>query len=82
MFEIPLEYGQRIYIPTSANQSSSSTIGTAIQISNNLIIVSAEQRWFWTDEWQQGERRVDEYIQAGDFEVYDTMEDFLRTLEE
>ncbi len=40
----------------------------------------SEQAWFWTKEWQAGERKVDEYIRSGNFEEFDTIEDFLDTL--
>ena len=38
------------------------------------------QWWFWTPEWQAGERRVDEELAAGQYEEFDTMEDFLAEL--
>jgi AbrB family looped-hinge helix DNA binding protein len=28
-------------------------------------LVDADQAWFWTDEWQKGEREADEDIAAG-----------------
>ena len=36
--------------------------------------------WYWTDTWQRGEARVDDYIERGMFEEFDTMEDFLGSL--
>jgi len=44
------------------------------------IVINPDQAWFWTPEWQAGELRVDEYIREGNYETYDTMEDFLNTL--
>jgi hypothetical protein len=44
--------------------------------------VNLNQKWFWTDEWQLAEQKVDEYIQKGNVEEFDTMEDFIRTLRE
>ncbi len=41
-----------------------------------------DQSWYWSDEWQLGEKRVDEYIQMGNIEEFDTIEDFLTTLRE
>jgi hypothetical protein len=41
-----------------------------------------DQWWFWTDEWQEGERRVDEYIAAGEVETFNTIEKFIRSLQE
>ena len=43
-------------------------------------VIDADQAWFWTEEWQEGERKVDEYIAAGDFETFDSIEEFLDTL--
>jgi pyocin large subunit-like protein len=40
------------------------------------------QKWFWTDEWQIAEQKVDEYIKKGDYEEFNTMEEFIRTLRE
>ncbi len=28
-------------------------------------LIDADQAWFWTEEWQQGEREADEDIKAG-----------------
>lgn len=48
----------------------------------NLVEISRDQLWFWTEDWQKGEERVDYYIEKGEVEEFDTMEDFLRTLED
>lgn len=40
-----------------------------------------EQAWFWTDEWQAGEREVDDHIARGEIESFDSMTEFLETLE-
>ena len=39
------------------------------------------QAWFWTDEWQAKEREVDEYLDTNKVQSFDTMENFLNTLE-
>jgi len=44
------------------------------------ITKDASQSWFWTDDWQTGERKVDEYSRKGIIEEFETMEDFLKTL--
>jgi hypothetical protein len=31
-----------------------------------------EQSWFWTDEWQEKEREVDEHIRKGEIISFDT----------
>ena len=46
------------------------------------VAVPAEQAWFWTDRWQEMERRVDEHVARGETTVYDTTDDFLASLEQ
>lgn len=41
-----------------------------------------EQLWFWSDEWQAGEREVDEDIKAGRVSSYDTIEEMIESLNE
>ena len=38
--------------------------------------LNPDQAWFWTEEWQAGEREVDRQIAAGEGTVYYTDEDF------
>lgn len=39
-----------------------------------------DQRWYWTAEWQAGEREADADIKAGRTTVYDSDEAFLASL--
>jgi len=39
------------------------------------------QEWFWSEEWQAAEREVEADLAAGRFETFDTMEEFLKSLE-
>ena len=43
--------------------------------------IPTDQRWFWTPEWQLGEREVDEQIAAGEGVVFDNAEEFIAYLE-
>ena len=42
----------------------------------------SEQAWFWTDEWQAGEKEVDCLIAKGEIHSFDSMEKFLEGLED
>lgn len=44
-------------------------------------LIDASQAWFWTEEWQRGEREASEDIAAGRTELFETSEDFLNSLE-
>lgn len=44
--------------------------------------IPTDQRWFWTEEWQAGEREASAAIAAGETTIYDSDEDFLAALDE
>jgi hypothetical protein len=39
--------------------------GTVIELRPH-VAVPADQAWYWTPEWQEGERRADESIARGE----------------
>ena len=41
-----------------------------------------DQAWFWTDEWQAGEKEVDRLIANGEIHSFDSMAEFLEGLKE
>ena len=45
------------------------------------VSVPADQVWFWTREWQDGERRVDEHVAAGEITVSADVDQFLQDLD-
>ena len=72
---------------TFASTASSSTIDlpSDVQRAFPWLAVSssrpAAQAWFWTPEWQEGEREADEQIAAGQTTCFDSTEDFLAALD-
>jgi len=44
-------------------------------------LIDASQAWFWTPEWQAGEREADADLAAGRGEVFQSEETFLGDLE-
>ncbi len=53
-----------------------------MNVGEEWIEIDADQLWFWAEDWQGGERRVEQYIQDGNVQTFDTIEEFLGTLEE
>ena len=47
-----------------------------------LKLIDATQAWFWTPEWQEGERRAEAQIAAGSRERFASEEEFLAALRE
>ena len=41
----------------------------------------ADQVWFWSKEWQAGERQADHEIAAGQIDVFATVDDLLADLD-
>jgi antitoxin PrlF len=46
-----------------------------------IVEIPADQRWFWTPEWQAGEREVDEQIAAGGGKVYYDIDEMFEDLD-
>ena len=44
--------------------------------------IPADQRWFWTERWQEAEREVDEHVEAGRLAVHESTEGFLDHLDD
>jgi len=38
-----------------------------------MTVIPTEQRWFWTEQWQAGEREASAQIAEGGLPVYDDM---------
>lgn len=78
---------QMMDVYTFARTASSSTVDLPSDVQHAFpwLAVSssrpADQAWFWTPEWQEGEREADEQIAAGQTTHFDSTEDFLAALD-
>lgn len=43
-------------------------------------LIDPDQRYWWLEEWQEGEREVERNYKEGKFEVFDNAKDFLKSL--
>lgn len=46
-----------------------------------MVQIPASQKWFWTEDWQQGEREAEEDIRRGDVKKFDNVHDLIAELE-
>ncbi|GAA1445221.1 AbrB/MazE/SpoVT family DNA-binding domain-containing protein [Nocardiopsis tropica] len=46
-----------------------------------LTVIPSDQRWFWTEEWQRGEREADTQLRAGEGETFRNPEDMFGDME-
>jgi uncharacterized phage-associated protein len=61
-------------------ERSNATISPALMADFYRSQPESEQAWFWTPEWQAGERRARDEIKAGDVTHFDDASDFLASL--
>ncbi|WP_019413244.1 AbrB/MazE/SpoVT family DNA-binding domain-containing protein [Paenisporosarcina sp. TG20] len=47
---------------------------------NPVIIISKDQAWYWTEEWQKGERDADMEIKAGRTKSFNSVDALLEDL--
>lgn len=43
-------------------------------------LINSDQKWWWLESWQEGEREAERDIEAGRVTVYDSPEAFLKSL--
>jgi len=60
---IPKEIRERLHIEEGDYIEILERDGQIVMVPKKLI--DADQAWFWTPEWQKGEREVDEDLRAG-----------------
>jgi AbrB family looped-hinge helix DNA binding protein len=81
VISLPAELRQRYHLNEAGAQVEISERPDGVIELRPQTAVPADQRWFWTDRWQQMEREADEDIAAGRVERFGTAEDFLADLD-
>jgi hypothetical protein len=82
--------GGKVLIPEEIRQAAHLVDGTELEVEITAVgillrtpePIDPDQAWFWTKEWQAGEREADEEIRAGLGRVFYSDEEFLASLEE
>lgn len=46
----------------------------------SAVVAAADQRWYWTEDWQVGEREADEDLKAGRSVLFEGGGAFLKSL--
>jgi AbrB family looped-hinge helix DNA binding protein len=80
----------RIYIPAEVRRAADLKDGQQLEVEITAVgillrtpkPIDPSQAWFWTPEWQAGEREADGEIAAGRGTFYEDDEAFLASLEE
>lgn len=81
----------QITLPSAVRQAARIEEGTVLEFAVSddgtvtarpKALIDADDAWFWTPEWQAGEREADQQIAAGAGTRYDTAEAFLASLDQ
>jgi AbrB family looped-hinge helix DNA binding protein len=80
----------QITIPTDVRDAARIQEGTLVSfevtpegvLMRPKIVVDAQDAWFWTPEWQAGEREASAQLQAGEGDRYGSDEELLAALDD
>jgi hypothetical protein len=87
-----MTHTQYITIPASAADKLAELGRAMLQLSEGMRLsahaatrvrpkhIPKDQAWFWTDEWQAGEREVDEALARGEYKTFNSVEEMLADL--
>ena len=54
--------------------------GVLAEYLREALATAQDQAWFWTKEWQAGEREAEADLTAGRCQVFETMDDLINDL--
>lgn len=50
------------------------------RVAAKVGLIDKDQRWWWTEEWQKGEREAEREIRTGRTQVFETVEELIKDL--
>ncbi|MCX6483193.1 MAG: AbrB/MazE/SpoVT family DNA-binding domain-containing protein [Mycobacterium sp.] len=67
---LPAEVRRRLHLDEPGAQVEIVERSDGVLELRPALPISADQRWFWTERWQQREREVDSHVAAGQVSVH------------
>ena len=77
---LPTEVRAALHVQPGDNLEFGLDPATGVVTVTGLKTIPAEQAWFWTEEWQQGEAEASADYAAGRTKTFESAEDFLASL--
>lgn len=77
---LPSEVAQALHVSEDDELEFTVAESGAVTV-RGLTAIPADQKWFWTPEWQAGEREASEQIAAGEGLYLDNTDEFVAYLE-
>lgn len=81
LIALPADIRRRMHLDEPGAQLEMTERTDGVVELRAALPVPAEQRWFWTQRWQEREREVDEHVSAGRVTVHESTDDFLGHLD-
>lgn len=79
---LPADVRRRLHLDEPGAQLEMTERADGVIELRPALPVPADQRWFWTERWQEREREVDDQVAAGHVAVHESTDDFLAHLDE
>lgn len=79
---LPVDVRRRLHLDEPGAQLEMTERADGVIELRPALPVPADQRWFWTQRWQDREREVDDHVGSGRVTVHESAEDFLDHLDE
>ena len=79
---LPAEVRRRLHLDEPGAQVEITERDDGVLELKPSLPVPADQRWFWTERWQQREREVDAHVAAGDVTVHADGDELLGHLDQ
>jgi AbrB family looped-hinge helix DNA binding protein len=78
---LPADVRRRLHLDEPGSQMEMVVRDDGVIELRPALPVPADQKWFWTQRWQEREREVDEHVAAGRVTVHESTEEFLDHLD-
>lgn len=77
---LPAEVRQALHVE-EGDEVTFTVLPDGDVVLRGMTTIPADQKWFWTEEWQEGERVASAAIANGETTTYHSAEDFLARMD-
>lgn len=79
---LPADVRRRLHLDEPGAQVEMTERADGVVELRAALPIPADQKWFWTERWQEREREVDEHLAAGRVTIHESTDAFLSHLDD
>ena len=79
---LPAELRRRMHLDEPGAQVELTERADGVVELRGVLPVPADERWFWNERWQEGERAVDDHVATGRVTTHESDAEFLNSLDD